>query len=442
MQHGASSYEDEPIGLSAQIMGFSTTLENSLAVFKQWMRANQRQFASEFNCIELFVRPNENRLTDMLGYFLDPRQTHGQGWAFLDAFLEHLGRIAKVGGVTVPRFASGSPGVEVVREKRTDENRRIDLTVKVPLAGGQFHWIGLENKAYERTSEQPEQVEHYSKFLNRVSNGEAWLVYLTPNGSKPTERSISKEQIAQLGGRLVLASYAGDIVPLVEKFQVACEAENVRRFLKEFAAFLRKNYLGEDAMTDQKIIEGVVKSTPAIITHYAQIGSAIERLRRTCYDKVANRLSGEFMIGEEDLSVLKTVSKGSFSIGETDVGGKTRDNADWEGLKLTIYFELGSFMMIGAQGKQACAPGVADKLHQYLLECRQEEPCFQVDRDNGAWHAGTWHFFSPEIFAKLFAPVLPHDRLVEEKVKMVVQSVKQRMQGLIEIWEKTRDRQG
>lgn len=109
----------------------------------------------------------ENPASDLLRFFLIPRNAHELGTLFLEALLE-------VTGVSVPK--SSLPTVEVQREVHTVSGNRIDLLLK---ADG---WLMLiENKIWHEQINPFEDYEALAK--QRMSTGDQdYYVVLSPGG--------------------------------------------------------------------------------------------------------------------------------------------------------------------------------------------------------------------------------------------------------------------
>src|SRR5207249_2975364 len=70
--------------------------------------------------------------SNILKFFLDPKEEHGLDDVFLKALLEAVGS---------PLVSSPLGAVEVVREDRTESNKSIDIVVE-----GEFFVVGIEHK--------------------------------------------------------------------------------------------------------------------------------------------------------------------------------------------------------------------------------------------------------------------------------------------------------
>jgi hypothetical protein len=187
-------------------------------------RQRDRQVASSFTVFRFF-ETNENLLSDMLTFLLDPRETHGQQTLFLNLFARRLNR--EVGD------AAGN--IKVAREAVTYSilkyRRRIDVLVNSPNLV-----IAIENKV--DAEEQEEQLHDYYGHLRQTCRKDYCLVFLTPDGRWP--KSLSDKVTSQLLtiGRLFLFSYATDIHSWLTDCQRECEPENIRHFLANMLGYI------------------------------------------------------------------------------------------------------------------------------------------------------------------------------------------------------------
>ena len=124
---------------------FSLSLRQKLQIYRKEKLRWDRFLSTDFNVVFEFIRPNENRLSDIIACLLDANGSHGQQGKFLDAFLKRLfepDRVAELSGKQP----------QVKREDPTHYNenqyRRIDITVDFEGFG-----IGIENKPWDREQE-------------------------------------------------------------------------------------------------------------------------------------------------------------------------------------------------------------------------------------------------------------------------------------------------
>ncbi len=193
-----------------------------------------RTEASGFNVFDL-IRPDENRLSEVLELLLDPRGAHGQGDLFLRLLMERLNAglsTKNTKHATVQRNA---------RTHRIERNRRL---MDVLVDAGDL--VIIENKV--TAVEQHQQVKDYLDHLqfcieDRSIRGT--LIYLTPRGGLPG--SISREDAKQkkLENRLRCWSYSRDLRAWLEECQRQCMAPRFRNFLSDFIQYIETEIRGK-----------------------------------------------------------------------------------------------------------------------------------------------------------------------------------------------------
>jgi len=202
------------------------------------------------------IRPDENRLSDILRDLLDPRGPHGQGDRFLRAFLD----ICKIG----EPWSKDTNNVRVYRERQTislDEDRkrrRIDLVIAFGASAGA---VAIENKPW--AGEQNDQMKDYAEHLNHIYQDRFHLLYLSGNG-RPPETLGEWDQCLKEVVRFHPMAYNRPAsqdreMPNLHDWTAQCarltEADKLRWFLRDFAAWIAENFEtpaldegGEDAL--------------------------------------------------------------------------------------------------------------------------------------------------------------------------------------------------
>src|SRR5436305_399614 len=125
---------------------FLSSLQPKLARCRKARREREAATAPAFTVFP-YIRPDENRLSDILADLLRPAGPHGQGALFLKPFLK----------LVAPEWEPTPEELDqarVIREDPTSHlvsDRYIDFTIKV---GGTV--IGVENKPW--AADQPGQL--------------------------------------------------------------------------------------------------------------------------------------------------------------------------------------------------------------------------------------------------------------------------------------------
>jgi hypothetical protein len=203
-------------------------LREKLAAAREEIRRNELLHATRFNVFG-YIRPDENRLSDILADLLDPHGTHGQGDAFLRLFGTEL-------GVELPDDLTGTT---VTREEPTtlltNPLRRIDVVIDFGPSG-----LAIENKPW--AGEQVDQVKDYLDQLRRRYGERFVLVYLTGDGSPPP--SVPPDALSRLEreGRFRLLPFPTGFSAWLDACADRCRAEPVRGFLRQFRQYVRDEF--------------------------------------------------------------------------------------------------------------------------------------------------------------------------------------------------------
>jgi hypothetical protein len=203
--------------------------------------------AFRFNLFN-FWYPGENKLSQIIAFFLDPKQTHGQGDVFLKIFLDQFG---------LGQFVSDTTNVTVKCEYAITNQRRIDILIS--FYNDRFA-VAIENKF--GADDQENQLYDYAKYLKSKFNKHV-LFYLTPKGHKPSLTSISKESydLYISEGSMQTISYTNNIINLINQWSLVCRADRVRFFLNDFEQYFKQELIGDTFMNEHQIVADYALST-------------------------------------------------------------------------------------------------------------------------------------------------------------------------------------
>ena len=219
---GTKSYE-------RRLRNFFRPLIFKYRVAKEIKNQTDRYLASDFNVIKI-IEPDENKISDLIALFLRPDGGHGQGRRFFDLFIGCL-RAHKKDGKMLSDLGTdflNRCNVEVIREKGTIQNRRIDIFMRL-YADSEEYFIGIENKL--TAEEQDCQLEDYAKDL--ISRASKYLlIYLDLQGRKP--RSLENPEKLEEDGRFACLDYDNFLKSWLLCCYKECEAEKIRWFIKDF----------------------------------------------------------------------------------------------------------------------------------------------------------------------------------------------------------------
>ena len=216
-------------------------VKSKIEAHNEFKREYDRQLAFDFSLFNFF-NVGENKVSQILAYFLDEKQNHGQGNAFLNEFVSMF----------YNQEIDTSYSFNVC-EKATTKNRRIDIYIELPNTT-----IAIENKIW--ADDQRNQLKDYATYLEKKTKGNFLLFYLTPYGSEPSEKSIDeilKQELIE-NEKLKIISYKHDIIDLINRWLVICEAESVSHFIKEFKKFLEIKFLGNNTLNMSKNLREII----------------------------------------------------------------------------------------------------------------------------------------------------------------------------------------
>lgn len=228
---------------TVQLTSFMSQVKFQLNIFAETRRQMNIYMAQDFSVFR-YIRPDENRLSDIFADFLNPEGDHGQGKLFLNEFMDFIKLPPHV------RSRLEDNEVLVTREKATDlllsSHRRVDILLKFLPSG---FMLGIENKPW--TGDQPDQLSAYAKYLSIASNGQFSLVYAPPYVKKLDSKSLKPDEAAILKqqGQFVIFPYWDDLLNWLIACRKVCEAEKVRHFIQDLVGFIKEDvpfYVSEE----------------------------------------------------------------------------------------------------------------------------------------------------------------------------------------------------
>lgn len=217
---------------------FCANLHYRLEIYRVSKKHTDLYLSSDFNVFD-YIYPDENALSDIIAEFLDPVGSHGQGSIFLEHFLREIDINKKI---------VQSPSIK--REDTTGYIRsllrRIDITLSFD---NPVLYIGIENKPW--AEDQKDQIKDYIDHLNKKSNGNFILVYLSDDGKEPEslDPSAKKELIAK--GKLKIVPYMPKLTLWLEKCIKDCESEKIRWFLRDFLRYIEHNFKAPEELENK-----------------------------------------------------------------------------------------------------------------------------------------------------------------------------------------------
>lgn len=273
--------------MKEDILGFKQFLDNYFSIVQTKIELNNgikklygKTLAPGFNSFNFWTL-DENKVSEILAFFLDPNANHNQGNIFLNIFLNYIKQ---------NELLKYNENVKVQCEFASDKNRRIDITL---FFGNNEFIIGIENKIYEETLDQYDQLRHYSEYLKKITNDNYLLIYLAPQNKRISENSLSEENKIQLLGqnKLIQINYENDIISCIHAFSTMAESDRVRSFLMDFEKTLKQMYIGEDFMNENELILNYAFQNTENLILALKIGNAVSEIKNKLYKKFDEQIS-------------------------------------------------------------------------------------------------------------------------------------------------------
>jgi len=247
----------------SEIKKLLTTVKSKIDVHKEFKKEYNKQLAFDFSLFNFF-NVGENKVSQILAYFLDEKQNHGQGNIFLNEFIDFF----------YQKKLNINESINIC-EKVIENNRRIDIYIELPNTNPK-KIIAIENKIW--APDQKDQLRDYAKYLEKKAKGNFLLLYLNPYGEEPSEKSIDTNFKQKLIDKkqFKIISYKEDIINLINKWLVICEADNVSHFIKEFKKFIEFKFLGNNTLNMSKNLRELIYKNEIEVKSLVNEYSAIE----------------------------------------------------------------------------------------------------------------------------------------------------------------------
>lgn len=179
------------LGISMDIKSLLNRIQEVNKKYEQFAKLSGDNF-NVFSVLGLNSAENMHSL--FIAELLDPNGTHGQGCLYLSLFLEELDLIESYKELNSAKVITEKHIGEI--DKDFLEGGRIDIFIE-HLSNN----IIIENKIY--AGDQYNQLYRYYQF-----DKNAWIIYLTLDGSPPTKESLGELSI----DKVTCISYAKHII--------------------------------------------------------------------------------------------------------------------------------------------------------------------------------------------------------------------------------------
>lgn len=281
------------LNINSKLENFFSNLKEKASFVNEINSLFGKTLALDFNSLD-FWTINENKVSEIIAFFLDPRQKHHQGDLYLKLFIDYFKLDFTYAEVNE---------IEVLTEKVIDENRRLDIFITYKT---NKKVIGIENKIHHTTKDQENQVIDYINYLQRINRDSFHLFYLAPKRKLLSDKSISESdrKLHIDNKQLYLINYEEDIIGLIHSFAIHTENERVRSFLLDLERKLQKNYIGMESINDVAIISEYVGQSEDNIELAFKVANSLQKLKENLkislvkqMKEVAEELNLEFVEG-------------------------------------------------------------------------------------------------------------------------------------------------
>lgn len=217
-----------------------------LGVIDQTKKEIDRLIAPDFNLFSI-LWSDEVRLSNMIACLLNPSESHGQGHIFLNAFLDMLKEYntsISTASKKITDFQlawANSKNIKSEVEQSTgmieSSQRRMDILVR-----GDGYGLMIENKPW--ASDQKDQLKAYRDELSLRFPDKHIMIYLSGNGTPPSEYSLSKknQDAFEQNGELLVIAYDPHLVNWLQRCFDLSEADRVRWVIKDFIAYIKTTF--------------------------------------------------------------------------------------------------------------------------------------------------------------------------------------------------------
>ncbi len=286
------------------IKNFYSLAHTKIKLIEEVRKYFGRETSPQFNSFN-FWWFDENKISQILAFFLNPNENHDQGDVYLKHFIKKFGLDKSIAqtktqdGKEIQEYKSEKivsnkfqyddiKEVKVKCELRTDNDRFIDIAIYKNY----FEWaIAIENKINLSTKDQDKQLDDYNTYLSENTK-EYCLIYLAPKDKAICESSMSSERREALKkkNKFKHLTYEDDLIDCVAEFAMMTESIRVKSFLKDFEKTLRSRYMGEKDMEAKEAIIDLMKESVENIEISQLIYNSWEEMKSALKVEFKNQL--------------------------------------------------------------------------------------------------------------------------------------------------------
>jgi hypothetical protein len=300
----------------SELKNFFSIAETKVKLAEDMINTYGKELAPNFNSID-FWTIDENKVSSIIAFFLDPSQKHQQGDIYLNHFLKKL-------DLSFFTF-DNERDIKVKCELRIDNSRRIDIAI---IKNNFEQVIAIENKIYSGTQDQNNQIKDYLEYLSKKTKGNYCLLYLSPQDKSIADYSISQTERENYidKNQLKIITYEEHVIDCLTDFGNITENIRVKSFLKDFEKKLRKMYMGEKNLNSKQIaIDMILDNTKNLEISFL-VSNSLNEVKKQLKEKFEKQLLD---IGNE--------------LG-LEVSGLNLKPKNWSKNKITFNYESGGLL--------------------------------------------------------------------------------------------------
>ncbi len=258
-----------------QSLEFLQTIYQDLEKHRAIARKNELRDANRFNPFRFFTT-DENGLSAILAFLLNPNETHGQGDLLLNAFLKKMRLHSFLGYETV----------RVSLEKNTQHGRRRHDILIEGFINQKCVWVlSIENKLRD-ASDQNNQINDYLKDLEKYTQPHC-LIYLPSFYREPSEQSISQTEFEKHIQQNTLKILDADgLMDWLENATIF--APKISQFTEFLIQFLKEDIMGETTESNA-LVEQIV-ANPNHLDAALQVIAAEQQIREHLWHQLQEQL--------------------------------------------------------------------------------------------------------------------------------------------------------
>lgn len=252
------------------IKNFFSIAETKINLTEKVKNYYGKEVAPNFNSFD-FWWIDENKVSEIIAFFLNPDERHEQGDIYLRHFLNKF-------DLSFFRFNKNDK-ILVQCEFTTYNGRRIDIIV---YKNDFEQVLAIENKIYVETADQRNQIKDYLDYLTKKSKKNFCLIYLSPQNKTVSLDSISIEDREKYinENKLKLLTYEEQMIECISDFGNLTQNIRVKSFLNDFEKKLRKMYMGERNINTQQVVIELINENLKNLEISFLVSSALQEVKR------------------------------------------------------------------------------------------------------------------------------------------------------------------